>query len=267
MIAGKNAATADLVALQKAQALADAGAVNKDIYTETGWFRGGDGLWRFEISDSAAYISVPGKVLTALKQRREDPEGRTADPDTILVDYIDHPKLFAAYPQLRTVRARIPWANRSDEDSKVLGSADMLGRAIYYEHEYALAETQVARTTLHEIQHLIQGIEGFALGASDTLWQKRRQQRGTTPKMKDIQMYRSTYGEQEARNTEARMQMSADERKVEPPFGVEENPDSRLEIAAGMGHGRSGMWVEFNSVFVLRPKKSKVEQENEGEEG
>ena len=52
MFAGKNAATADLSALATAEKMEQSGSTPEEIWTETGWSKGQDGKWRFEIDDS-----------------------------------------------------------------------------------------------------------------------------------------------------------------------------------------------------------------------
>jgi len=56
MFAGKGAKTADLVKLRKAEDLEKTGVHADDIWRETGWGRGADGEWRFEIDDSGAQV-------------------------------------------------------------------------------------------------------------------------------------------------------------------------------------------------------------------
>jgi len=53
MFLGKGAKNADLLALKKAQAL-EGTKTPEDIWRDTGWFKGVDGKWRFEISDEPA---------------------------------------------------------------------------------------------------------------------------------------------------------------------------------------------------------------------
>lgn len=53
---GKNAATADLKALETARRMAGEGASRESIWAETGWFQGPDKHWRFEIDDSKAVL-------------------------------------------------------------------------------------------------------------------------------------------------------------------------------------------------------------------
>ena len=66
-VAGINARTADSAALRRAEALEKSGTDNETIRQETGWYRGRDGKWRFEIDDSGmktrkAYVSEREKT-------------------------------------------------------------------------------------------------------------------------------------------------------------------------------------------------------------
>ena len=56
IFAGINALTADKDALAKAQTMIAQGFDPEDVWKETGWGRGADGKWRFEIDDSKAKI-------------------------------------------------------------------------------------------------------------------------------------------------------------------------------------------------------------------
>ena len=56
IFAGEGAKTADMQALAKAQQLENAGTPERAIWSDTGWFRGADKKWRFEIDDSGARL-------------------------------------------------------------------------------------------------------------------------------------------------------------------------------------------------------------------
>lgn len=60
LFAGKNARTANMQTLNRARALEASGVKAEDILRETGWFRGMDGKWRFEIDDSAMEYRANG---------------------------------------------------------------------------------------------------------------------------------------------------------------------------------------------------------------
>ena len=54
MFTGQHAATSDLDALEQARLLTAAGKSPEEIHSITGWFKGADGKWRQEISDSTS---------------------------------------------------------------------------------------------------------------------------------------------------------------------------------------------------------------------
>jgi len=56
VFAGINALTADRQALAKAQEMIAQGVDPEDVWQQTGWGRGADGKWRFEIDDSKATL-------------------------------------------------------------------------------------------------------------------------------------------------------------------------------------------------------------------
>ena len=78
VFAGPSSKTADLAALERAQAMAAQGAEHSDIIKQTGWFRGADDKWRYEIPDiGSKVISDTGSVGS-------------------LESYMHHPELFEA---------------------------------------------------------------------------------------------------------------------------------------------------------------------------
>lgn len=60
--AGTNAANADLEALEVAKGMAEQNVSAETIRQATGWFRGADGKWRFEIDDSGMRYSSRGDL-------------------------------------------------------------------------------------------------------------------------------------------------------------------------------------------------------------
>ncbi|MBY6209102.1 MULTISPECIES: LPD38 domain-containing protein [Halomonas] len=145
--AGSRASNADLHALERAQRMLENGQDPEAIRQETGWFEGVDGKWRFEIDDSDARF-LPFVDKSAGTQWTKP-----------LEEVIDHPRLFAAYPMLRDVSV-----------VSVIGMGRKRGRYVPKRREITLnAELDPMEqfsTLLHEVQHGIQHIEGFASGGS-----------------------------------------------------------------------------------------------------
>lgn len=155
--AGQYARTADRLALDTAQRRIKAGEDAETVRQETGWFRGVDGKWRFEINDADASL---------INMREDDGAGHRA---TYLADILDHPALFAAYPALRSMDVVISFSPGSRQrgmfEEGSPGDDLTFGRSPQITVE-ASTKDDALRVLLHEIQHGIQNIEGFATGGS-----------------------------------------------------------------------------------------------------
>ena len=116
----------------------------KAVKFATGWERGADGKWRYEIGD--------GKLKEGWKEKAIRVEGAS------LSDVLDNEELFNAYPQLRSISV----------------SVESLDEGTYGEYRnntqmIALSDKLVFGVDgvlSHEVQHAIQYIEGFAKGGS-----------------------------------------------------------------------------------------------------
>ena len=91
IFAGPGAKTADLLKLNVARRMEEAGATADDILQNTGWFKGMEGKWKFEIPDNASRFST-GPL--------------TGGQKVPVTDVLDHPDLYAAYPYLRGMKAQ-----------------------------------------------------------------------------------------------------------------------------------------------------------------
>ena len=121
------------------------GADHSNITRETGWwFDDLDGKWKYEISDS---------------EMAYEPNGLVSDGQT-LSDYIQHDKLYAAYPQLRDVEVKF-----ADLDKfKKNGMYDPETNVITINQNKSIEQQK--KTIIHEIQHAVQEIESFAPGTN-----------------------------------------------------------------------------------------------------
>lgn len=123
---------------------------NRAAWDRTGWFQDVDGNWKFELSDQPARIK-PGRVADGVV--------RTPTNESVLGDYLHHPELFAAYPELAATPIR-PLAPGTAAD--VLGSVAADGTI----HVRPGPSDKFMDTLLHEVQHKIQSREGFAYGGN-----------------------------------------------------------------------------------------------------
>lgn len=226
---GLKAETADKSALEKAMELEKDGTDSEKIRKETGWFKGYDGKWRFEIDDSelefktdieknrAAAIELAKmkvksaeleeKIVNNTATKAEENEYYNLDEKMIeyrkgvkLSDVINHPKLFEAYPQLKNVDVyyEISSVNRGVYSSN--------GNVIMLNPMHTIDEQKEA--IIHEIQHAIQGIENFANGSNLEYWKNL----GYSDE-EAMAMYYNTAGEREARDVSARRDYNAEQRK------------------------------------------------------
>ncbi len=160
----------------------------KKMWLATGWMRGADGKWRYELMDGKIiqrklreasryskelhalegalgkeYINDPNFVPTPEQDRRLNELERLATVN--LSDIFDAPELFRAYPRLRNVSV---WLGDLQE-------AD----AMYYPDVDAIeintsgngfnSKRELRKSIIHEIQHAIQLIEGFGQGSGYSL--------------------------------------------------------------------------------------------------
>lgn len=265
--AGEGAQNADRHALENARSRIEAGDDAEVVRQETGWFRGPDNRWRFEIDDSDARFlpfvdGTAGQLWTEKLDR-----------------VLDHPKLYAAYPSLRevsVVSARGMPANRH-------------GSYHHRRNEITLNAESNAMDQfsylLHEVQHGIQHREGFATGGTPADYrlpprqeqrlrdkiqeltresgdfarevlerykageisteeaQQQIQQRADEIGLNDLRQklregdargayryYQRLYGETEARNVQARQGLTEAERADTPPSKTQDVPDSDVVV-------------------------------------
>lgn len=139
-MAGENAKTAALDKLEQAKAMAEDSS-SEEIYKATGWFKGQDGKWRFEIPDNLEAITLD-KLLN--------------DKRAKLGEIYDNPQLFEAYPDLKDVPVRI---EEIENGFNGFAYADAITISASLKND-----NEAKSILVHEIQHLIQKREGFARG-------------------------------------------------------------------------------------------------------
>ena len=229
-MAGTKAKTASSKNLALAEAMEEDGASREEIWRKTGWIRGADGQWRFEVDDSKMTYNSRGenrggdrrdalkeynrrfqnlteknvtaeqrdmlrrymqkansgqfdenlynKLLEELGADFENfaaaLEGKNESVDynegKILADYIQHDKLFAAYPELKNTKVIF-----EKLDPGVKGKFEKRSNTI------VLSDSLFGKgpeTLLHEIQHIIQKYEGFQGGTSPEYWARKDYESG-----------------------------------------------------------------------------------------
>lgn len=206
----------------------------KAIKMATGWERGADGKWRYEIPDAKIKDTMNVGGGQIVKRYEDDMLWNGGK----LSDVIDAPELFKAYPQLKGVRIDTD-AIMNDMPSH--GEYDSKTNTITIHADELKYMNDILN---HEIQHAIQDIEGFAKGGSPrlvrgevkkrfdevtkqikqlraegkedeakALIEKNRGLYDAYMKNDDFNSYKSLAGEVEARNVQERMNMTPEERR------------------------------------------------------
>ena len=173
----------------------------RKIKLATGWERGTDGKWRYEVPDfevdpkglarkDRLWANLPwGKDFDNLNGRLLDGEELSeeelarydelseraeamrssyrSEEVRYLDDYVKDPRLFEAYPELRQMRVEL-YKDGSSRTGATFYEAQNLIRV----NEAALETEDLRSLIAHEVQHAIQASEGFARGGNESTYKK-----------------------------------------------------------------------------------------------
>lgn len=233
------------------------------IRLATGWEKGADGKWKYEIDDSKVHFNLYDameewdemhpryeelreklfKTELSEEEQKEfdqwvDERNEVSDKHTDmdfsekllgktfrLPEVMRHNELFKAYPELKYVTVSI----KKTGENGTLGNASYEDKHInLYRHEkdtdgFEEWEKKAGSVLLHEVQHIIQGIEGFAKGASPEMFEESpeaSEQSSIGRKivadgksfMSAMEAYRASAGEVESRNVQTRMRFTPKQR-------------------------------------------------------
>jgi hypothetical protein len=223
IFAGAGARTANLAKLSQAGKMMEAGHAPEDIWRKTGWFKGADDKWRFEIPDNNLVLAFGGNA-----------------PLNVGVDHvfngITHPELANAYSDLYgSVLGGYgkSWPHPG-------GSFDPVTRDI---ESYGPDFLEAKKGVIHELQHAAQEREGFSGGSNWRMFTpdqiaaerdamaERANNIGLgayfrSPSDEEIaySLYNRHAGEVEARNAENRALFSPRTRAQTPPWETQDIP-------------------------------------------
>ncbi len=176
-------------AVRDAQEMKAAGATPEEIWKTTELHEGKDSQWRFEIPDTNTRFRARSNI--------EDGDVYYAK------DLLPHADLYKAYAGLGELPIEIAGQNKLGNSSGYFDPTEE--NPIKIHGDIARYEPKEARRVmLHELQHVVQHMEGFAEGGSpDNIpWQMLPEElRGPDGK---LEAYMRLAGETEARNTEDR---------------------------------------------------------------
>jgi len=261
IFAGKSAKTADLSKLMKAEELRAAGVPDEKIWGETGWTFGfPDKKPRFEIPDDAAVMAEDAPRQLAQNAGRSQS------------DIFSHDQLYDAYPESANLwTGRMPSEYGGAYTGGVMGKSDMISLGMPKKN---IDLQEVKGTNLHELQHAIQQREGFARGGSPegmTYAGLKQKQGAIVQKMlddfragkdtsvlekelsgvdsliheyqttgtSDFDLYKRLAGEAEARLTQARMNLTPEQRLAQYPVSQFDVPVENQIVRYGDDVARS----------------------------
>lgn len=163
-MAGVRSATigSKLSDLGHAQVLEAAGEHPDTIWSKTGFGRGADTRWRYEINDSAAKYDPQWPVPKEKPAWSKVAADESAEKK--LSEVLDHPELYKAYPLLKDVKVLKDPGYPAEGAVYEAGSGPGKLQGAQIRMGVKAAENQ--GTLMHEVQHAIQGYEGFAKGGS-----------------------------------------------------------------------------------------------------
>jgi len=181
IFAGPLAKTAKLDQKTLAEGMEKAGRSRDDIWKETGWFKGPEGKWKFEIDDSGMKGVVPlnkwiGKNEAGVYQAPTvsnawDEAARSLTPEApVRVKRLfEHQDLKNAYPygftktdQHQDILGMPVHIDEGKLGGAFTGDSIVLGGGLY--------PKDARSTTLHELQHVVQDREGFARGGNEGMF-------------------------------------------------------------------------------------------------
>lgn len=173
----------------------------RKIKLATGWERGADGKWRYEVEDfeidpkglarrnrlwsnlswGKEYDALSDKLFDGIELTEEEAarfdelsekaeELRTtyeANDVRYLDDYVKDENLFKAYPELKQIRVEIYNAPTSNTGATYYESQNLIRV-----NESVLDRADFRSILAHEVQHTVQSIEGFARGGNSMTYRK-----------------------------------------------------------------------------------------------
>lgn len=152
-MAGEHARNAPLDKLEVAKKMEEEEASPEEIWDATGWMRGPEGEWRFEIPDYLENIHLD----------------RLSEEPRYIDEIYDNHDLYEAYPELRDVTIRVADLKTEYNGEHAGANGLTIGDIITIDRSHAAKnDTDVKKIIIHELQHVIQNEfeRGFSKGGT-----------------------------------------------------------------------------------------------------
>lgn len=170
------------------------GVSNKEAFLQTGTFRSPDGKLRQEISDEGFDFRVNFESTLPSKENQYK-----SGTDLPIGGAFEHNLLFSSYPDiLKKYRADIGMRPSWMPESSNYGEFNPSQSLVTVRSKN---KEKAKKTSIHELQHLIQDVEGFSRGGTI----------GTGENA--LENYRRLAGEAEARAVDARLPLTMEQRR------------------------------------------------------
>ena len=203
-----------------------AGTSRREIWDKTGWWKGRDGMWRFEIPDPAA-LKLTQDNIKALRQHIRD-KGFVSMRLGNLKGMDD---LLWAHPDLEDISFSIV------PDKAVNGAEgyyDEASNRILISRRLLSDLKALNSTLVHEIQHAVQVREGFDTGASFDI-DAFKNAKTEEERLAIANKYLNAAGETEARLTESRRNMTSEQRRAIPPWEMYDVAEEEQNVGKDNG--------------------------------
>jgi hypothetical protein len=198
-----------LLNLQLAKAMDNSDISDERIFLATGWEKGKDGKWRTELNDSRAKLTPLGKRASVHSFRGD------------LDEMLEFPELFKAYPELKDVKVEIvPGLETMGKTALDRSNPDSEYGEVKIQVRGSLSTSRRHSTVLHEVQHLVQILESFAMGGNSKMFKDGDDATA-------FEKYQMLAGEVEARNVEFRNTLTDAERTQNSFSATEDVPRER----------------------------------------
>jgi hypothetical protein len=151
-----NEVTTRMDNLNIANQMANEGKTPAEIKIATGWEKGADRMWRYEIPD------VRIKSDKKMNDWKSKANVYNAPQTAKLSDVVDAPSLFTAYPELKNMDVVFTM----NMPNNVLGSLTFEDGKYVIKLDSRYPNKNSISVLAHELQHAIQLMEGFAVGGN-----------------------------------------------------------------------------------------------------